>query len=86
MKVPRAQTVRCLLDVPNVVPTLVTVGGGESDEFHRQSLAYVDHLKLAGADVAYMDCPGLYHGSLVTETPNADHPFTQARLRLTGII
>ncbi len=74
------------LDVATVVPTLVAVGGGESDEFHRQSLEYAEHLKSAGADVAYMDCPGLYHSSLVTETLNADHPFTQARLRLMGLI
>ena len=74
------------LDVKSVVPTLVAVGGGESDEFHRQSLLYVEHLKSAGADVAYMDCPGLYHSSLVTETLEADHPFTQARLRLMGLV
>ncbi|MGY8991386.1 MAG: alpha/beta hydrolase [Rhodospirillales bacterium] len=73
------------LDVKNVVPTLVAVGGGESDEFHRQSLHYVEHLKGAGADVTYMDCPGLYHSSLVTETLEANHPFTQARLRLMGL-
>ena len=73
------------LDVKSVVPTLVAVGGGESDEFHRQSLLYVEHLKSAGADVAYMDCPGLYHSSLVTETLEVDHPFTQARLRLMGL-
>ena len=74
------------LDVVNVVPTLVAVGGDESDEFHRQSTTYVDHLKKSGADVSYMDCPSLYHITMVTETLDVDNPFTQACLRLMGLV
>lgn len=74
------------LDVVSKVPTLVAVGGGESDEFHRQSTDYIDHLKKSGVDVSYMDCPGLYHISMLTETIDADHPFTQARLGLMGLV
>jgi len=74
------------LDVMSKVPTLVAVGGGESDEFHRQSLEYADHLKEGGAEVQYMDCPGLFHISMLTETVDAAHPFTQARLRLMGLL
>ena len=73
------------LEVLNNVPTLVAVGAKESDEFHRQSLEYVKHLTSEGLNVTYMDCQGLYHSSLVTETVELSHPFTQARLRLMGL-
>ncbi len=50
-----------LRDRPLGAPLLVTWGGGETEEFRRQSEAYLAKLEAAGADVRGLELPGKDH-------------------------
>ncbi len=61
-------------------PVTVTVGGDESDEFHRQADAYCSYLSAAGVSADVLDIAGKHHFSVVAELAVPDSPlFTRAR-------
>jgi arylformamidase len=49
------------------VPVVVAVGGEESQEFHRQSRDYGDHLAKAGIPADYVDLPGRNHFTVLDD-------------------
>ena len=59
-------------------PTVVTVGGGETDEFRRQSRIYVEACRAAGFGVSYLEVGHLDHVNLAGEYRNKLSPLTAA--------
>ncbi len=69
----------------NMAPLAVTVGGGESEEFRRQSHDFAAAWSAHGVPVEFFELPALNHFSVLTETANRANPLTAARLRLMGL-
>ncbi len=57
-------------------PTVVAVGGGETDEFRRQSRIYTDACRAAGFDVSYLEVGRLDHVNVAGEYRNRLSPLT----------
>lgn len=66
-------------------PTVVAVGGGETDEFRRQSRIYADACRDAGHDVSYLEVGGHDHVNVAGEYRNRLSPLTAALFAQMGL-
>lgn len=66
-------------------PTVVAVGGGETDEFLRQSRDYTDACRSAGLDVSYLEVGRLDHVFVSAEYRKQDSPLTAALFAQMGL-
>ena len=66
-------------------PALVAVGGGESDMFHWQSLAYAAHLRLHGIKAEYLSVGDDNHFDITDRLGNAEDPLTKAVIAQMGL-
>ncbi|MGI9501080.1 MAG: alpha/beta hydrolase [Geminicoccaceae bacterium] len=66
-------------------PTVVAVGGGETDEFRRQSRIYTDACRAAGFDVSYLEVGHHDHVNVAGEYRNKLSPLTAALLAQMGL-
>ena len=66
-------------------PTVVAVGGGETDEFRRQSRIYTDACRDAGFDVSYLEVGQYDHVSVPGEYRNKLSPLTSVLFSQMGL-
>ena len=66
-------------------PTVVAVGGGETDEFKRQSKIYTDACRNAGFDVSYLEVRNSDHVSVPGEYRNKLSPLTAVLFSQMGL-
>ena len=66
-------------------PTVVAVGGGETDEFRRQSRIYTDKCREHGFDVSYLEVENHDHVNVVGELRNLNSPLTSALIYQMGL-
>lgn len=66
-------------------PTVVAVGGGETDEFRRQSRIYTDACRAAGFDVSYLEVGHHDHVNVAGEYRNRLSPLTAALFAQMGL-
>ena len=66
-------------------PTIVAVGGGETDEFRRQSRIYTDACREAGFDVSYLEVGHFDHVNVAAEYRNRLSPLTAALFAQMGL-
>ena len=66
-------------------PLSVVVGGGESDEFHRQSENFTKTWSERGAKTEYIALPGFNHFTVVDQMKDRDNPLTGIMLRHMGL-
>ena len=66
-------------------PTVVAVGGGETDEFRRQSRIYTDACRAAGFDVSYLEVGHCDHVHAAGEYRNKLSPLTAALFAQMGL-
>ena len=66
-------------------PSIVAVGGAESDLFHWQSLEYAARLWLCGIKAEYVSTPGDNHFGITDRLGNARHPLTKALIAQMGL-
>tara|TARA_Y100001970_G_scaffold211142_1_gene257701 strand:+ start:1040 stop:1897 length:858 start_codon:yes stop_codon:yes gene_type:complete len=66
-------------------PTVVAVGGGETDEFRRQSRIYTDACRNAGFDVSYLEVRNSDHVSVPGEYRNKLSPLTAVLFSQMGL-
>ena len=64
------------------MPVIVSVGGEESGEFHRQSHRYAEHLRDHGCAVQEIAMPGHNHFSIVEALTDGDAPLTAALIAM----
>ncbi len=65
-------------------PMIVAVGGDETDEFKRQSSAYVDALRAAGKEARLLTLPGCHHFAACEAFAHGDGPLVREATRLLG--
>ena len=65
-------------------PMLVTLGGDESAEFHRQSAVFVDAWRASGADARTFDQPGKDHITAIAGFEDGDSPLCRAVIEFMG--
>ena len=66
-----------LLNIPKwMPPTVVAVGGGETNEFRRQSRIYTDECRKNGFDVSYLEVGNHDHVNVAGEYRNKLSPLT----------
>jgi arylformamidase len=74
-----------LHNIPRRAPRLVvTLGGEESGEFHRQSREYLAAWKAAGLHGSMLEQPGRNHFTAIDGFLDPEHPLTEAALDLAG--
>ena len=61
-------------------PMIIAVGGGETDEFKRQSRIYTDACKTKDLDVEYMELGEFDHVHVAGQYANPDSPLTSSIL------
>ena len=66
-------------------PSIVAVGGAESDLFHWQSLEYAARLRFCGIKAEYVSTPGDNHFGITDRLGNARHPLTKALIAQMGL-
>ena len=66
-------------------PTVIAVGGGETDEFRRQSRIYTDACRDAGFDVSYLEVGNHDHVNVAGEYRNRLSPLTAALFAQMGL-
>lgn len=66
-------------------PTVVAVGGGETDEFRRQSMIYTVACRAAGFQVSYLEVGNFDHVHLAGEYRNRLSPLTAALFAQMGL-
>ena len=66
-------------------PTVIVVGGGETDEFRRQSRIYTDACRAAGFPVAYLEVGNLDHVNVAGEYRNRLSPLTAVLFAQMGL-
>jgi arylformamidase len=66
-------------------PLIVTLGGDESEEFHRQSDAYLTAWKEKGLAGEYLDLPGRNHFTVLEDYLDPDSPLCQAIIRQMSV-
>ena len=66
-------------------PTVVAVGGGETDEFRRQSRIYTDKCREHGFEVSYLEVENHDHVNVVGELRNLNSPLTSALMYQMGL-
>ena len=65
-------------------PITVAVGGGETDEFVRQSRAYAEACRAAGLGCAYLEIDGAHHFDILDGFTDPGSRLFKAILALTG--
>jgi arylformamidase len=63
------------------LPVSVVVGGGETDEFRRQSRDFADAWRATASAVEYIETPGHHHFSVMEAMTEPDNPLTATLLR-----
>jgi len=72
--------------IPDVMPPMVIVyGGGELDEFRRQSKAFAGTLRDLGHSCQEIDLPRLNHFEVAEEFADPASPLMQATYKLMGL-
>ena len=66
-------------------PTVVAVGGGETDEFRRQSRIYTDACRDAGFEVSYLEVGNHDHVNVAGEMRNRLSPLTAVLMEQMGL-
>ena len=66
-------------------PTVVAVGGGETDEFRRQSRIYTDECRKNGFEVSYLEVENYDHVNVVGQLRNLMSPLTSAIMYQMGL-
>ena len=66
-------------------PTVVAVGGGETDEFRRQSRIYTDACRAAGFEVSYLEVGNHDHVNVAGEYRNRLSPLTACLMEQMGL-
>ncbi|MDE0114182.1 MAG: alpha/beta hydrolase [Albidovulum sp.] len=66
-------------------PTVVAVGGGETDEFRRQSRIYTDACRKKGFEVSYLEVGNCDHVMVSGEYRNLLSPLTAALMTQMGL-
>lgn len=66
-------------------PTVVAVGGGETDEFRRQSRIYVDACRQKGFPVSYLEVSDCDHVHVAGEYRNSLSPLTATLMAQMGL-
>lgn len=66
-------------------PLVVAVGGGETDEFRRQSRIYVDACRQRGLDCSYLEVGNFDHVMVSGEYANRESPLTAALFAQMGL-
>lgn len=66
-------------------PLLVTLGGDESAEFHRQSQVFADAWRAAGAEAQMFDQPGKDHITAIAGFEDPDSPLCRAVSDFIGV-
>ena len=66
-------------------PTVVAVGGGETDEFRRQSRIYTDACRNKGFDVSYLEVGSYDHVMVSAEYRNLGSPLTATLMTQMGL-
>lgn len=66
-------------------PTVVAVGGGETDEFRRQSRIYTDACRAKGFPVSYLEVDHCDHVHVAGEYRNGRSPLTAALFAQMGL-
>ena len=66
-------------------PTVVAVGGGETDEFRRQSRIYTDACRAAGFEVSYLEVGNHDHVNTAGEYRNRLSPLTAVLFAQMGL-
>lgn len=66
-------------------PTVVAVGGGETDEFRRQSRIYADACRARGFPVSYLEVRDVDHVNAAGEYRDRTSPLTAALLMQMGL-
>ena len=73
-------------NIPKWMPsTVVVVGGGETDEFRRQSRIYTDACRNAGFDVSYLEVGHYDHVNVPGEYRNKLSPLTAVLFSQMGL-
>ena len=73
-------------NLPNFMPpTVVAVGGGETDEFRRQSRIYTDKCREHNFEVSYLEVENHDHVNVVGELRNLNSPLTSALMYQMGL-
>lgn len=70
---------------PGAPPLLLSVGGAETAEYHRQQAAFRDAWIAAGNRVEEVAAPGLHHFSIIEELARPESALTRAALRQMGL-
>lgn len=66
-------------------PLIVTYGGDESSEFHRQSHNFLAAWKAQGLEGEYLPLPGMNHFTAIEGFLDANSPLCSAILRQMGV-
>jgi len=74
-----------LLSPLTAAPLSIVVGGGESDEFRRQSHLFFTAWRDLNARVEYRELPGMNHFTVIDQMHRPDHPLTEILLRHMGL-
>jgi arylformamidase len=74
-----------LLKPVTAAPLSIVVGGGESDEFRRQSHLFYSTWRDLDARVEYLELPGMNHFTVIDQMHRPDHPLTETLLRHMGL-
>lgn len=69
---------------PPCVDVVVTLGGDETDEFHRQQADFVAAWRRGGTEVRVVNAPRLHHFDIVGKCADFAHPVGKALLRLAA--
>jgi arylformamidase len=67
------------------LPLLVPVGGGETDEWIKQTRVYVDQCQANGIGAEYMELPGADHFDMTAAMGDEDGPVLPAILAQMGL-
>ncbi|MCR9212199.1 MAG: alpha/beta hydrolase [Proteobacteria bacterium] len=73
------------LNILSTCPVLCAVGGGESEEFHRQSREFAEKCKTHGLACDYMDLGTDNHFDITNRLHDPDDPLVRAILKLMGL-
>ena len=70
---------------PDGCPLVIGYGGGEQEEFRRQSMEFAAAWRAAGLDVREFDMPGVNHFELRRHFNDPDGPILKAMFELMGL-
>ncbi len=67
------------------LPVSVVVGGGETDEFRRQSREFADSWQTSAGSIEYIETPGHHHFAVIEAMTESDNQLTATILRHLGL-